>query len=105
MTDTTNVLKVVATDDGTPILSETNAFTAVVNALAPALVTPLGFSGSQFQLQVSGTMGPDYFLLASTNLVNWSDIATNFAPVPPFQFTDPHAGSFTNRAYRVRLGP
>ena len=92
-------------NEGVPTFSGTNAFTVLVNPLTPVLLTPLGFSGGQFQIQINGPTGLDYFILASTNLTDWLDISTNLSPATPFQFSDADAGSFTNRAFRARLGP
>ena len=102
---TTQQVFVRVQDDGSPVLRGTNSFTVVVNPLAPVVLTPMGLAGGQFRLAVSGTAGPDYVLLASTNLINWVDLATNLAPIPPFKFTDPDAGTFPHRSYRVRLSP
>ena len=103
--DTTNQVFVRVEDNGSPALSGTNSFMAVVNPLSPVLLTPLSFGGGAFTFQVSGTTGPDYFIMASTNLTDWLDIGTNLSAVTPFQFNDAAAGTFTNRSYRVRLGP
>jgi hypothetical protein len=103
--DTTNLVVVRFGDNGAPALNGTNTFTVIVNPLALVLLTPLGLSGGSFQLHVTGTTGPDYFLMGSTNLVDWLDIGANLSPAAPFIFTDPNAGSYSNRAYRVRLGP
>jgi len=69
------------------------------------VLTPISYENGAFQFQVSGTTGPDYVIGATTNLADWSDIATNLAPATPFPFTDGAAGSFSNRSYRVRLEP
>ena len=61
-------------------------------------------AGGAFQFLVSGPSGPDYIIMASGDLVQWTDIATNLAPATPFQFNDAGAGS-TNLFYRVRLAP
>ena len=50
-------------------------------------------------------VGPDYVILASTNLTIWAGIATNTPSALPFQHTDPTTGAFSNRFYRVRLEP
>ena len=102
---TTNTVTVVATDNGTPNLSGTNSFSVIVNPLAPVQLAPLGFTSGSFQFQVNGTTGPDYVILVSSNLMNWSAASTNAGTSTPFLFTDP--GSSTNglRFYRVQLQP
>jgi hypothetical protein len=107
---TTNVVQVQVTDFNpwaidAPHLSDTNSFSVIVNPLAPVVLTPISYANGQFRFEINGTMGPDYIVLASSNLTSWSDIATNLVPATPFQFNDAVAGSFSNRAYRVRLNP
>jgi hypothetical protein len=106
LANTTNVVQVMAQDNGVPVSNDTRSFTVVVNPLAaPVVLTPLGYSNGQFTLGVTGPFGPDYVIMGSTNLQHWNDLTTNPSPVLPFQHTDPQAGSFSNRVYRVRLGP
>jgi hypothetical protein len=76
-----------------------------VNPLAPVILTPISYSNGQFKVQVSGTVGPDYVIVASSNLVQWSDLFTNSSPATPFQFTDTNNSPFRNRFFRARLQP
>ncbi|MBC8096157.1 MAG: hypothetical protein H7Y43_10120, partial [Akkermansiaceae bacterium] len=103
--DTTNIIVVIARDNGSPNLSGTNSFTVVVNPLAPVVLTPISHTNGHFIFSVSGSAGPDYIIQASTNLATWAGIFTNFSAVPPFQFNDTNALQFPNRNYRVRLFP
>ena len=103
--NTTNMVQVNVTDNSTPALSDTKSFTFVVNPLAPVILTPLGYTNGRFTVQVSGTTGPDYIILASGNLKNWTGTTTNLSPALPFQFTDTNNPPFTNRFYRVQLSP
>jgi hypothetical protein len=106
LANTTNVLQVRVQDNGAPVLNDTRSFSVIVNPLAvPVMLTPLGYANGQFTLGVTGPFGPDYVIMASTNSAQWSDITTNVSPVLPFQHIDTQAGSFSNRAYRVRLQP
>jgi hypothetical protein len=106
LANTSNVLQVRVQDNGAPVSNDTRSFSVVVNPLAaPVVLTPLGYSNGQFTLGVTGPLGPDYVILGSTNLQQWSDLATNLSPILPFLHADPQAGSFSNRAYRVRLSP
>jgi hypothetical protein len=68
-------------------------------------LTPVSYTNNQFKVQVSGTTGPDYIIVGSSNLLQWSDLFTNLSPTPPFQFTDTNNNSFTKRFYRARLAP
>ena len=103
--NTTNTVQVSVTDNSTPPLSDTKSFTVTVNPLAPVILTPLGYTNGQFKLQISGTTGPDYIIMTSGSLTNWTDLTTNLSPTTPFQYTDTNALSSTNRFYRVRLSP
>ncbi len=92
-------------DDGIPNKSATNSFTVIINPMAPVLLTAVSYAGGQFTFSVTGPLGPDYVIRATTNLVDWTDLATNAAPVTPFNHTDVNAGLFGNRFYGVRLSP
>jgi hypothetical protein len=103
MADTTNLVSVVATDNGTPNLSATNNFNVIVNPLEPVAVSSITVVAGQVSLLVNGPFGPDYTLLGSTNLMNWSVLYTTNSPALPVLLN----GSSTNPAgfYRVRIGP
>jgi hypothetical protein len=105
LADTTNVVQVQVTDGGVPPLNDVKPFTVTVKPIAPLTLTPVSLTDGVMTLSVTGPIGPDYVLMASTNLAQWSDITTNLSPATPFQFNDASAGSFSNRAYRVRLAP
>jgi hypothetical protein len=99
--DTTNVIWIRVQDNGSPSLSATNSFSVIVNPLAPVILKSINYS----EFDVSGTAGPDYIIMASPDLLNWTDIATNLSPAVPFRFNDANAGGFSNRFYKVRLAP
>ncbi len=103
---TSNAVRVIVADSGSPILTVTQLFYITVNPLSnrPG-VTPLGLLGNQFQLQITGDFGPDYTVQASTNLAAWTNLYTTNSPVTPFLWLDPNANSYTSRFYRVLLGP
>lgn len=103
--DSSNDMKIVVTDTGSPLLSTTQAFSVLVNMPVNPSLQTAGVSNGGFTLVVSGMAGPDYRIQTSTNLVNWSE-ATNFvSPLPPINWHDPEATNFTQRYYRVLLGP
>jgi hypothetical protein len=54
---------------------------------------------------VSGDLGPDYAVRASTNLVDWEVIFTTNSPAMPFNWSDPNAGSYDQRYYQIKAGP
>jgi hypothetical protein len=63
--------------------------------------TNLGFSNTVFQLQVSGLAGRSYLLEVSTNLVDWSPLSTNTAPVDLFNLSDTNTLNSRQRFYRI----
>ncbi len=64
--------------------------------------TSTGFSANgTFQLGFSGAPGGDYILQATTDLIDWTSIATNQATNNFFELVDPNATDFPYRFYRV----
>lgn len=102
---TTNVVTIQVTDDGAPTMSATQSFSVIVNPLPQPQVSSPVWAGGQFGLVVNGQSGPDYAVQASTNLVNWQSVFATNSPAMPFQWTDPAAGSFPLRFYRIVVGP
>jgi len=103
--DTTNLFTLKVADNGTPSLTASQSFNVIVNPLAqPALSSPI-WSAGQFGLTLNGQIGPDYIVLASTNLVDWQPIATNTPVTMPFLWTDPASGTLQLRFYRIHVGP
>jgi hypothetical protein len=104
----TNLVTVQVADDGTPSLSATQSFQVTVTApTMPTFAAP-ALTGQGFSMQVNGSAGPDYYLQSATNLnppIMWLSLQTNFSATPPFLFIDPSATNFTQRFYRVLLGP
>ena len=84
---------------------ETNYINSVaVSALF--FVQPLQFaaetlSNGIFQLQFLGAIGSNYVLQASTNLMNWTPLATNPATTNAVNFVDVNSSNYPNRFYRV----
>jgi hypothetical protein len=95
------------TDNGVPPLSATQSFYVFVNPLTPVTLTPVFKTATQFQIQVAGPIGPDYVLQANGSLANtnWLSLLTNTPATSPFSVTDTNVSVFTNRLYRVKLGP
>ena len=98
-------IRVMVSDNGSPIMSATQSFWVTVNRPARPALGVVGMSDGLFQLTITGDAGPDYVVWGSTNLVNWAPVATNYSATPPFVFADPSAGNSTQRFYRVLLGP
>lgn len=105
LADTTNVITVAVADSGSPSLSATNSFTVTVNPLIPPKFSSLSVTGGQVSLVVTGTLGPDYILWASTNLGSWQALYTNYSPANPVTLVDSNSSASPFRFYRVQLGP
>lgn len=104
--NTTNLLTMQVTDNGSPILTASQSFYVIVNPITNAILGSATYAGGQFSLTVSGgTVGPDYIVEVSTNLVNWQPVQTNSSPTLPFTFTDLNASAAPTRFYRVQLAP
>jgi len=102
----TNPFSVMVGDNGTPVMSTTQKFTVVVNPyLKPTVSTAAVATNGHFQCIITGDSGPDYNVWASTNLADWSPLFTTNSPTLPFAWSDPDAGNFIMRFYRVLLSP
>lgn len=102
--NTTNPITLQVTAGGTFSLSATQNFTVMVNPLVPPSVAPMELNDGHFVLQISGQSGPDYAVLDSTNLVNWSILLETNSPAMPFEWVDTNAAS-SPHFYRVLTGP
>ena len=101
----TQTVAVVVTDSGVPPMSATQAFTVtVIQPVQPILKGPLVAIG-QFGFWITGDAGPDYTILASTNMNSWNLLFTANSPVLPFFWADTNSFAFSRRFYRVLLGP
>ena len=101
---TTNMITVTVTDNGIPSLGATQTFTVTVLVPAQPVFSAPAINNGTFQTWVSGSSGPDYTVLGSSNLVDWVSVFTTNSPGTPFLFTDSTA-SPNPRFYRIRLGP
>jgi hypothetical protein len=83
----------------------------VESSLPPTLLTPptilrdasFGFQANQFGFNLSGGVGQVVIVEASTNLADWTSLASLTLGIGPTYFSDPNASSFPARFYRVRL--
>lgn len=104
----TNTLQVVVSDSSTPPLTASRTFSITVNPLAPTKFTAISAAAGQFQMQATGTIGPDYLLQANSTLSNsngWTNVVTNTPASSPFMLTDTNAAGYSTRFYRLLLGP
>jgi hypothetical protein len=76
-----------------------------VSGAPPVTLTPVSLAAGKFTLQINGSVGPQYILQASTNLINWTSILTNTPSVMPLTVTDTNAVNFKHRFYRALVGP
>jgi uncharacterized repeat protein (TIGR03806 family) len=101
----TNLFSVQVSDNGTPSMSASQAFSVTVNRPAQPVLNNAFMTNGQIRLVIAGDVGPDYTVLASTNLVDWNAIFTTNQPSTPFLFVEPNLTNYNQRFYRVRLGP
>jgi plastocyanin len=96
-------LSAIATDNNG--LSASNSITISVVTPNPVVTgTPAFVATGTFQFSYSTSIGLSYLVQASSNLLNWTALATNTATASPETFTDRNAGG--NAAfYRVVLQP
>jgi cellulose 1,4-beta-cellobiosidase len=92
-------------NNGLPSLGATQNFTISVLLPSQPVFGPPAWSNGVFQSMVSGDSGPDYSILASADLADWTTIFTTNAPATPWLFEDFSATNSSQRFYRVRLGP
>jgi hypothetical protein len=102
--DSTNMIRVRVADDGVPSLSATNEFTITVPSLLPATLGVSSGATGQLTLHLTGSVGPDYSVLTSTNLANWQTLLTTNPAAMPWQFSVPNAAG-SQRYFRLQLGP
>ncbi len=96
----TNRIEIQVADDGSPSLFDTKSFSVVVNPMGSIKILPLGYSEGRLTLEVQGTAGPDFVILTSENLVDWTPFFTNKSANASWQYTDPEPPT-TQRFYRV----
>jgi hypothetical protein len=110
-------LTVITTESGAFVLGKLapDSYTFTANSRGKAIVsvpftvptnaeptlTPLGLSENrQFQFRFAGVFGVNYVLEATTNLVDWTAIATN--PVLDV-FVDEQSTNYLSRFYRLLI--
>jgi len=75
----------------------------LMDAAGVALMEQQRWSGGQFHLNLVGELGRTVVVEASSNLSDWTPIATNVLGSGPIPFTDPQSGVFKYRFYRVLM--
>jgi glucuronoarabinoxylan endo-1,4-beta-xylanase len=102
---TTNLITVAVTENFAPNLSATNSYNLIVNPLTPTVIGSFALSSGQASLTVNGTQGPDYTLLASTDLVNWQPLFTSNSPPMPLTLALPFSNTNPAQFYRIQISP
>jgi beta-glucanase (GH16 family) len=101
----TQTVAVVVSDNGTPIMSATQSFTTTVTQPAVPALNAGSITNGQFGFWIYGDTGPDYTILASTNLASWNPIFTINSPSLPYYWVDTNSAVYPDRYYRTLLGP
>lgn len=99
------LVSVSVSDSGTPSLSASRSFSVRVQAPAKPTLQQSKVSGGSFRATVSGDVGPDYTVMASTNLLEWQSLLVTNPASMPFSFADPVSDVGSQCFYRVRMGP
>jgi len=102
---TINPFTIIVSDNGLPSLSATQNFNVTVRSVTVPQVSISTVTNGQLTMMVSGAVGPDYILQASTNLITWTNLFTTTPTALPFNWTDTNAAGFNRRFYRTLLGP
>jgi hypothetical protein len=101
----TQTVAVVVSDNGTPIMSATQSFTATVTQPAVPALNTASITNGKFGFWINGDTGPDYTILASTNLTSWNPVFTGNSLAVPCFWVDTNSLSYPIRFYRAVLGP
>jgi len=73
----------------------------VVSNLPPSFASTPRFSNGKFQLTVNGIIGQNYTLLASTDLINWTNVIVFVCTNASTVVVDPNATNYPKRFYRI----
>ena len=101
----TQTVAVVVADNGTPIMSATQSFTTTVIEPSVPVLNAGSTTNGWFGFWINGDSGPDYTILASTNLTSWDPIFTINSPSLPYFWVDTNSAACPDRYYRTLLGP
>jgi hypothetical protein len=77
--------------------------TIQISVPTPLLLTNPSYSNGQFQFTLTGEANATYVILSSTDLANWSPVATNTSALAVRQITNNVSGNRT--FFRARLVP
>jgi hypothetical protein len=101
----TQPVAVVVSDNGVPSLSATQSFTVTVIQPVNPVLKLVSITNGQFGFWINGDTGPDYTVMASTDLTSWNPVFTTNSPALPCFWVDTNSLAYPNRYYRAVLGP
>jgi uncharacterized repeat protein (TIGR01451 family) len=98
---------VTVSSDQTDLNPANNSYSAATTVLTipVAYLSGVADTNGAFTLSLLGQPGQSYIIQASTDLTNWTPVATNTPVTGSFQYTDTNRSSFAHRYFRARLGP
>lgn len=103
--DSTNLVTVTVADNGSPSFTNVMSFLVKVTPISAPEIGSAFLANGSFNLEVAGDAGPDYFIEASTNLVNWTTVFSTNSPQMPFFWAETSGNLLPARFYRIKLGP
>lgn len=101
VTDPTGLVRT----DPTGLLKGTNTWTLNVSLNELSLISARYLATNRFRFTVTGTAPQGFVIQASTNLVNWTPLATNTLTAGKFDFTNSNLTNLTRRFYRTISPP
>jgi hypothetical protein len=101
----TRTVAVVVSDNGVPPLTANQSFNVTVTQPASPVINAASITNGQLGFWINGDTGPDYTILASTNLTSWNPIFTINSPSLPCYWVDTNSVACPFRYYRIVLGP
>ena len=101
----TQAVAVVVSDNGVPVMSATQSFSATVIQPVVPLLSAATTTNKLFGFWINGDAGPDYTVQVSTNLTAWNPVCTSNSPPMPFFWADTNSLSNPMTFYRIQLKP
>jgi hypothetical protein len=97
----------------TAAISARNSSAGITNLLTskaalgadPIVLNPTQPACGNFTVHLTGTAGKSFVLMASTDLLQWTPILTNFNSSAEFDYTDTNAANYPCRFFRVEPLP
>lgn len=94
---------VVVTNSVSSATSAPASLTVIPPSVNLSVAPGTGMTAQGFSFQLTVSPGSTYVIWASSDLQNWTPIATNLATTGTAVFTDPAAANFSQRVYRAVL--